>query len=228
MLWAWQRAEDLSGIDPKTTGVAYLAANVVFSGTDVRITPRVQPLKVAAGTKMIAVLRMDSSRRNPPLLTEEQAKLAARKFYSFASAPASHGLQLDFDAVETERHFYGRLIQEVRRLMPEDKMLSITALASWCLFDDWMQSLPVAETVPMMFSLGNDRRKVLLHFKLGKEFVEPRCCRSLGISLEDSEVNALMISALRKRKMATRTYVFTRTAWTREKLKAVHSLLLKP
>jgi hypothetical protein len=137
-------------------------------------------------------------------------------------------LQLDFDALETERPFYERLVREVRRLLPEDKMLSITALASWCLFDDWLAGLPVDESVPMMFSLGKDRRKVLLHFKLGKEVIEQRCCRSLGISLEDSEVNRLMIPVLRKRKMATRTYVFTRTAWTREKLRAVHSLLLKP
>jgi hypothetical protein len=228
MLWAWQRPEDLSAIDPKTTGVAYLAANVVLAGSDVRISPRVQPLKAAAGTKMIAVLRMDSSRTEPPVLTDAVATAAARKIYSFGLVPRSAGLQLDFDALETERPFYERLVREVRRLLPEDKMLSITALASWCLFDDWLSGLPVDESVPMMFSLGKDRRKVLLHFKLGKEFIEQRCCRSLGISLEDSEVNRLMIPVLRKRKMATRTYVFTRTAWTREKLRAVHSLLLKP
>jgi hypothetical protein len=177
---------------------------------------------------MIAVLRMDSSRQQPPRLTGEQAKLVAAKIYSFASAPETAGLQLDFDALKTERTFYAELIREVRRLMPEDKMLSITALASWCLFDNWMQSLPVDETGPMMFSLGNERRKVLLHFKSGRQFIAPLCCRSLGISLEDTEVNQLMMPLVRNRKIPTRTYVFTRTAWNRAKLQAVHSLLLSP
>jgi hypothetical protein len=225
MLWAWQRPEDLSYVDPTTTGVAYLAANVVLSGDEVRVAPRVQPLKVPAGTKMLSVIRMDCSRKAPPTLDSRQARLLGRKICAFASSPHSLGLQIDFDALQTERAFYRTAIEEVRSTLPKDKFFSITALASWCLFDNWMDGLPVDETIPMMFSLGYERRKILLHFKRNGQFHFPLCCRSLGISLEDDEVNALMIPLSGKRKIATRTYVFTRTAWTREKLVKVNSLL---
>ncbi|HNB24804.1 MAG TPA: hypothetical protein PKZ32_20450, partial [Candidatus Melainabacteria bacterium] len=105
--------------------------------------------------------------------------------------------------------------------------ISITALASWCLFDNWIKDLPIDESVPMMFSLGRDREKVLLYIRKHHDFLDARANRSLGLSLEDTRVNELMIPIAQKRKIPVRVYVFTRTAWTEKKIQAVRSLLEK-
>jgi hypothetical protein len=57
-LWAWERREDLSFIDPHRIGVAYLAGTVCLRGTEVEVRPRLQPLRLPAGTNVIAVVRV--------------------------------------------------------------------------------------------------------------------------------------------------------------------------
>src|SRR6185369_11817353 len=70
MLWAWQRAEDLRFLNPAHTGAAYLAATVWLEGGRVRVEPRRQPLYVAPGTYVMAVVRIQTV---APALTAEQA-----------------------------------------------------------------------------------------------------------------------------------------------------------
>ncbi|HKD63178.1 MAG TPA: hypothetical protein VKB40_04015 [Candidatus Acidoferrales bacterium] len=49
-LWVWERPEDLSPIDPKTIGVAFLARTVFLTGDTISFRPRLQPLRLASGT----------------------------------------------------------------------------------------------------------------------------------------------------------------------------------
>src|ERR1700743_2628486 len=43
--WAWERPEDLSFIDTRQFGVAYLARTLVLKGDEVVVRPRLQPIK---------------------------------------------------------------------------------------------------------------------------------------------------------------------------------------
>jgi hypothetical protein len=176
--------------------------------------------------RLIPVIRIDTDSRLRPALTESQVQTVAEIIGKFASLPRTEALQIDFDATVSERPFYKALLKTVRSLIPRGMPLSITALASWCLFDDWIRDLPVDETIPMMFSLGPERQKVLLHFEQDRDFAKGACCGSLGLSLEDRVINDLMIPRLQKRKIPVRIYFFTRTAWTAEKIHAARSLLL--
>ena len=90
-----------------------------------------------------------------------------------------------------------------------------------------MSDLPVVETVPMMFSLGRDRQKILFYFKSHTQFLAKSCCDSLGISLEDSEVNDLIIPKIKQGATPIRVYVFTKTRWTAAKVQEVQSILGK-
>src|SRR5215471_8046549 len=63
VLWAWERPEDLRFIDPQTTGVAYLARTVFLDGDAILDRPHLQPLWVPPGTRLIAVTRVETSRR---------------------------------------------------------------------------------------------------------------------------------------------------------------------
>jgi len=226
VLWAWQRAEDLSNLNPDEFAVAYLACTVTL-GERIVSSPRVQPLKVPEKMRMLPVIRIDTDRLHPPPLSDSQADLVAHIIAQFAGLPRSDGVQIDFDATLLQRPFYRSLLDKVRSLLPAGTPISITALASWCLFDNWIEDLPVDETIPMMFSLGSERQKVLLYFQQQRDFTTGPCCRSLGLSLEDKQVNDLMVPLATARKTPVRLYFFSRTAWTPEKVQLVRNLLSK-
>src|SRR5215471_9488659 len=60
MLWAWERPEDLSFIDPRQIGVAFLAKTIYLNGDKVESRPRLQPLSVPDTTALVAVVRIES------------------------------------------------------------------------------------------------------------------------------------------------------------------------
>lgn len=225
VLWAWQRAENLSFIDPGEFAVAYMACRAVLTGDEVRFEWRNQPLRVPEGTLLIPTIRIDVERRQPCAFSQSQLKRLTHAMMIVARRPRSPQIQIDFDALYTEREFYRQLIDDIAVRLPDGVKLSITSLASWCLFDDWIRNLPVHESVPMMFSLGRERAKVLNYFRQGADFRTLRCCRSLGLSLEEPDVNRLMIPLIRRRTIPCRVYVFTKTAWNAKKVKAVQEML---
>jgi hypothetical protein len=101
-----------------------------------------------------------------------------------AAEPGIAALQVDFDATRSQRSFYRRVLEELRRRMPKQLPLSITALASWCSNDDWIAELPVDEAVPMLFRMEPDRRHAMVdppqfHIR------EPLCMGSVGVSTRE-------------------------------------------
>ena len=113
------------------------------------------------------------------------------------------GIQIDFEADASERPFYRHLLIELRHRLPSDLALSITALASWCMGDDWIEGLPVDEAVPMLYRMGPDRSTVLNHLQNGGNFRARLCRESAGISTDEP------ISGLGPR----RYYIFRPRAW---------------
>jgi hypothetical protein len=149
MIWAWERPEKLDFLDPRVAGVAFLARTVRVRGDIVTIHPRMQPLVVAPGTAMMAVVRVESQDPAPGArIAVEHAILGATELQGVKA------LQIDYDARASEREFYRGVIQDLRRVLPASMPLSITALASWCESDDWISTLPVTEAVPMLFRMG--------------------------------------------------------------------------
>ncbi|HSP62547.1 MAG TPA: hypothetical protein VLQ90_06170, partial [Pyrinomonadaceae bacterium] len=63
ILWAWERPVDLRFINPRETGVAFLARTIHLRANEVVIRPRLQPLDLPAGTRVIAVARVESDSR---------------------------------------------------------------------------------------------------------------------------------------------------------------------
>jgi hypothetical protein len=57
--------------------------------------------------------------------------------------------------------------------------LEITALASWCQGDRWIESPPVADAVPMLFRMGAGERWA------GGDFRDRVCRASLGVSTDE-------------------------------------------
>jgi hypothetical protein len=205
VLWAWERPEDLSFIDPERTDIAFLAGTVRIQTDRVWLDPRHQPLKMPAGAKPITVVRIESDRRSVTGLNSKMKRDVASAILHLVGSFNASQVQIDFDARVSERDFYREVLQDVRRQLPDAVSLSITALASWCMQDTWMNGLPVQEAVPMLFRMGPEGRDLLRSLEKDGEFREPLCRASVGISLDEP------VARLPRGK---RVYVFSPTAWT--------------
>jgi hypothetical protein len=203
VLWAWERPESLDFIDRQAVGVAFLARTLYLSGPDTIVRPRLQPLHVPEETQLMAVVRIEVDRRRPPDLSAEQRRVAAAAVAEMSRLDGISALQVDFDAAVSQRTFYRALLHDVRLQLPASMPLSMTALASWCIYDDWLTDLPVDEVVPMVFRMGADQDRVRRHLA-DADFRAAHCRHSLGVATDEP------LPALRARR---RIYIFHPQPW---------------
>jgi Protein of unknown function (DUF3142) len=215
-LWAWERPADLRFIDTGKVGVAYLARSINLAADDVVIRPRIQPLLIPDQTKVIAVARIETDRERTPALSSSQRDRAVKAIVQLSALPNVSDIQIDFDATQSERQFYRELLTGLRRELPSGIRLSITALASWCMSDNWISDLPVDAAVPMLFRMTADGKQIVTRLNAGDDFFEPLCRQSYGVSLDEPQPKLLADRSL---------YVFNPDAWTE---KAVQQLLESP
>jgi len=213
MLWAWERPEAVNFINPSEVGVAFLAKTIHLRGKKAIIRPRLQPLQVPEGTVLMAVTRIEVDRFEPPSFSSDQQAQVVFAIAELARLSNISALQIDFDATASERAFYRDVLHDLRSRLPDAIGLSITALASWCIHDDWLSELPIDEAVPMLYRLGVDRKQVLLHLGDGRDFRSPLCQQSVGISTDEPR---LRLPAGR------RIYIFHPRPWSEE---AMHSIM---
>ena len=198
VIWAWERPEKLDFINTDKVAVAFLAKTVHLEGDRVISRPRMQPLELAPGTKLIAVVRIESDH---PTLSQTQLQKTVDQIASLSKFSNVSVVQIDFDATVSERSFYRALLNEVRPRVPS---LSITALASWCAGDNWLSDLPIDEAVPMLFRMGIDQQ----HFQSTPRFEPTICASSAGVST-DEPVTPLNVDRL---------YIFSPNPWSQNSL----------
>jgi len=180
MLWEWERPVDLRAL-PETTGVAFLAQTLAIDGeTSVRL-PRRQPLRVSPRTPLMAVTRLEARLRLPASSAgiDAVADLVART----ARLPQVQAVQIDFDATLSQREGYRRLLHAVRRALPPRVPLSMTALASWCMQDDWLDDRPIDEAVPMLFRMGRSEKPFAARMRTMVR--APICRGAVGVSRDE-------------------------------------------
>jgi len=209
ILWAWERPEDLRFIDTKQYGIAFLAQTITIETDNVLPKPRRQPLDTAPGTYIIAVTRIETKKGSAerPTFTPEMATKVASLVKNTLDLPDVKGVQIDFDAVVSERSFYRSMMKELKKQLPPDTPLTMTSLASWCTGDAWFNDFPVDEAVPMAFQMGADDEKIKNYLRNGNDWNEPLCRGSYGISVDE-----LLGAEL---KPDRRVYYFSNAAWKR-------------
>lgn len=212
MLWAWERPTDLRFIDTGKIGVAFLAKSILLKSDEVVLRPRLQPLRLAEGTKVTAVARIETDRNSKPKLSEDQRDKVVRLIVDMSSLPGVSEIQIDFDATQSERNFYRELITNVKPRLPSNVRLSITALASWCMSDYWLSDLPIDEAVPMLFRMSSDGQQIVTRLDAGDDFQAGPCRQSYGISLDEERPKLVP---------SRRLFVFNPDAWTEKSLREI-------
>jgi hypothetical protein len=246
--WAWERREDFRFLKPGQASVAFLAETIYLSSRvapaqadsaaapalTFSVRPRLQPLRVKLGTPLTAVVRIEA---RPAFLLRIGARSAAppspenviapdlrehlaSEIAGLQSLPGISAIQIDFDAPSSFHPSYAALLEEVRRKLPSNVRLSITALASWCIGDPWLAQLPrgtIDEAIPMLFRMGPDTGDVLRFLHSGKEFPVSACRSSLGLSTDEPlsrEILAGKFPSLAGGSHRKRIYVFSPRAQT--------------
>jgi len=187
MIWAWERPEDLQFIDTAKYGVAFLAQSIYLEQDKIVPKPRRQPLDVSPGTYLVAVTRIETNKAGPkrPTFDKNMATRTAALIRSTLDLPDVKGIQIDFDAVTSERAFYRLLMNTLKSQLPAETPLTMTSLASWCTGDAWFNDFPVDEAVPMAFQMGADEEKIKTFLRNGSDWNEPLCRGSYGLSVDD-------------------------------------------
>jgi hypothetical protein len=216
VLWAWEQPENLEFLDPARFGVAYLAKTCSLDSDDVAVRPRLQPLKVADGTVVIAVVRIETRPSEKPAYSDVQAEKLISVITDAARGKGISAVQVDYDAKSSERAFYRRLLVRLRAALPSREPLSITALASWCYSDDWISDLPVDEAIPMLFRMGVDSSNIQRSLGSHTDFKAAPALQSVGISSDEP---------LPWIPPGRRVYIFSPKPWTPESVqKAVDDI----
>lgn len=204
VLWAWERPEDLRFL-PGAVGVASLEATVDLTPAGARVAPRRQSLLLRPAQWRIAVVRVQSRPRGQALTAEARATVLDVVLRA-ARREGVRGVQIDYDAPRSQRDAYRALWTSVRAALGASRWLSMTALASWCVGDAWLDdaAMPVDEVVPMVFTMGRGGAPVLDALRARREMPSRACRGSVGWAVGEPVVSL---------RNVTRTYVFNPSPW---------------
>lgn len=204
-LWAWRRPEDLTFIEPGRVKIALWTATIFLEDEETTVERRTVPVSYPVGTEMVAVVRLEVTGTYGAAMAKSVALLIRETGAAFA--PVEY--QVDFDALYSQRAFYSMLLEQLNELTGE-AALSITALASWCMSDDWIGSLPIEAAVPMLYRMGPDRESIAARLRGEHGFAEPICAGNAGYS-DDEEL--VRIDGLE------RVFLFHPMPWTPERFR---------
>jgi hypothetical protein len=181
VLWAWERAEDLRFLAADSE-IAFVAATIRLAGDRVLLRHRSAPLLVPPGARLIPVIHVDAGRQ-PALDDRQRAAFVDAVLRGLANLTPDM-VQIDFEALPSQRAFYAQALAALRARLPQGTRLSITALASWCMYETWTAALPVDEVVPMLFRMG---RGSAAQYAIdgGGDFRQANCRTALGVATNE-------------------------------------------
>ena len=202
VLWAWERPEDLRFLGDDAE-VAVQTGFIELSGEGLEARGRRFPLRVARPpTTTLVHVQIDHAR--PLVWTPRlRARTVAAILHYAAAAPAKR-VQVDFEVRASERQVLLDVLHDVRRGLPPGTLLSMTALASWCDTEAWLEQAPVDEITPMLFRMQGGQA-LIRRLAKGGDFRNPRCRTALAISTDTPIVHA---------PPGRRIYLFNPHSWT--------------
>lgn len=203
VLWAWERPEDLR-FAPDTE-IALQTGFVELAGDGMRARGRRFPLR-ATHPPATVVVHVQIDHAWPLAWTPALRRQVADAVLHYATTTPAPRVQLDFEVRASERPILLQVLRDLRRALPRDTMLSMTALASWCMHETWLDEAPVDEIVPMLFRLQKGGDRIVKTLADGGDFRHPRCRTALGIATD---------FPLRRAPPGRRVYLFNPRRWDR-------------
>ena len=187
IVWAWERPESLTTL-PSDIGIAAVTGFIRLRGDAivVRRGRRFSLVVTPGRPPPIAVvhIELDQGRAlnwSPALA--DQVVAAALAFTR--GAPV---VQVDMEVRTSQRAALLNVLRGVRAGLAPGTTLSMTALASWCDSETWLDAAPVDEIVPMLFRMGSGGYRLRAKLAAGGDFTLPRCRTAVGIATDTPAV----------------------------------------
>jgi hypothetical protein len=218
VLWAWERPEDLRFASPDVT-IAVLAGSIRLFGDAVAARPRLQPALVPPANRVAGVAHIDIDRAVPLAWTPRQRARAAAMVLDLLRDGRFQEVQVDFEVRASERHVLLDLLADVRAGLAKGLHLSMTALASWCDTETWIDAAPVDEVVPMLFRMGPAAGPLRQRLAENGGPRGARCQDSLGVAT-DQPPGAV--------PPGRRIWIFNPKPWTADDLAAIRGRVSIP
>lgn len=215
VLWAWERPEDLAFAGPGVT-IAVLAGTVTLRGPEVFARPRLQPAKVGPSQRVAGVVHVEIDRTQPPSWSESQRARTAALVLGLLRDSRFVEVQIDFEVRASQRGVLLDLVRDVRDGLPAERHLSMTALASWCETETWLDAAAADEIVPMLFRMGQNGEKLRQRLATGGDFRLARCRTAIGVAT-DTPPSRL--------PAGRRIWLFNPRPWTPDALDAIRDRL---
>lgn len=212
VLWAWERPEDLSFVHGRRAEVAAMVGFVELSGDRLRARGRYAPLTLPEGVRKTAVVHVEIDPRERLVWTPDLRRRTAAAVLAYARRPGWDAVQIDFEVRASQRQALLDLLSDVREGLGPRARLSMTALASWCDTETWLEDAPVDEIVPMLFRMGPGGEALKRRLAKGGDFREPRCRTAYGVATDQLPAGA---------PRGRRVYVFNPRSWSGADLDAV-------
>ncbi len=205
ILWAWERPEDVRFAGARAE-VAVQTGFVELSGNGLQARGRRFPLKAAAPPST-AVVHVQIDHERPLEWTERLRARTSAAILHYATTIRAPRVQLDFEVRASEREVLLDVLADLRRGLPAGTSLSMTALASWCDTEGWLERAPADEIVPMLFRMTEGGEALRKRLAAGGDFRNPRCRAALGIATD---------TPIARAPPGRRVYLFNPRSWTAE------------
>lgn len=183
VVWAWERPESLETLPPGF-GIAAVTGFIRLRGDSIVIQRgRRFPVVTAPDRPApIAVvhIEVDQTRR-----LEWSDRLSRQVvFAAIAFTRGARQVQIDMEVRGSQRAALLDVLGGIRAGLAPGTLLSMTALASWCDTESWVEQAPVDEIVPMLFRMGSGGARLRAKLAAGGDFGQPRCRSAIGVSLD--------------------------------------------
>ena len=187
VVWAWERPERLDTL-PSSIGIAAVTGFIRLRGNAVVIRRgRRFPLVTAPGREPpMAVVHIELDQSRPLEWSSALADQVVGEALAFTRGAAS--VQVDMEVRSSQRGAVLDVLRGVRAGLPPSTILSMTALASWCENEAWLNAAPVDEIVPMLFRMGPGGHHLRAKLAAGGDFSLRRCRGALGIATDTPTV----------------------------------------
>ena len=219
-VWAWERNEDLTFLDPKTTNVAFYAGTIRLRDDHVEFVPRIQKLDLGEEIRRYPVVRIHDMSSGNGLNSEnieQVVSILKEVFRMFIHRiPRTAVFRSIMMRLVPERQGYLALLKRVRKELPKGTHIAVTALASWCLGDRWLPKSDIDEAVVMLFSMGAGKRDVVRLLEKQRLSAGEGIPTSIGVATNEPLVNS-RLRELGIVRAAKSVFVFCPLPWTEDR-----------
>lgn len=176
-----------------------LTRSLHFSGERIEVRHRMRALDVERGTKVTPTVHVHQDLARATQLGPRHAAAIEAAMRAASLQSTSKWVQLDFEALDSQRPFYVELVKTLRADLPGAIKLSVTVRAGWCDKPELLGGLAADEVVPMFFRMGEASEGYRERLIAAPESLAPRC-RQQAVGLAKQEPVPAHVSARYQRR----------------------------